>query len=100
MAGGNDAIVTAVDQYAADLGLAFQIVDDMLDVEGDATTLGKTAGKDAADAKPTYPALFGLERSNALAAECIERSRAALERAGLTAGWLWPIAEWMLTRKH
>lgn len=100
MAGGSDALVAAIDRYAADLGLAFQIIDDILDVEGDATTLGKTVGKDAADAKPTYPALFGLEQSRALAAECIDRSRAAIDRAGLTAGWLWPIAEWMLTRKH
>ena len=51
-------------------------------------TLGKTAGKDAAGAKPTYPALFGLERSRALAAECVERAHASLDEAGLTDGWL------------
>jgi geranylgeranyl diphosphate synthase, type II len=99
MAGASDDLIAAVDQYAVDLGLAFQIVDDILDVEGDVSTLGKTAGKDAADAKPTYPALFGLERSRELAAECIAGCRASIERAGLADGWLWPIAEWMLNRR-
>jgi geranylgeranyl pyrophosphate synthase len=99
MAGGDEPLIQAVDGYAADLGLAFQIVDDILDVEGDASTLGKTAGKDATDAKPTYPALYGLARSRALATECVDRCRAALDAADLSDGWLWPIAEWMLTRK-
>ena len=71
MAGAADDLVAAIDRYAAEIGLAFQIVDDILDVEGDPASLGKTAGKDAAGAKPTYPALFGLERSRDLAAECL-----------------------------
>ena len=67
----------------AELGLAFQIVDDILDVEGMPATLGKTAGKDAAAGKPTYPALFGLDRSRALAAECIAaRARGARATPG------------------
>jgi geranylgeranyl diphosphate synthase, type II len=100
MAGGSDDAVAAVDAYAADVGLAFQIVDDILDVEGDATALGKTAGKDAAGAKPTYPALFGLARSRQLAADCLERAHAALAGAGLTAGQLGAIADWVVTRKN
>jgi geranylgeranyl pyrophosphate synthase len=100
MAGGTDDAIDALDRYAADLGLAFQIVDDVLDVEGEASQLGKTAGKDAASGKPTYPALFGLERSRAMAAECIERARQTIEQAGLADGWLWPIAEWILNRKN
>jgi geranylgeranyl pyrophosphate synthase len=100
MAGASDDLAAALDRYASDLGLAFQIIDDVLDVEGDAATLGKTAGKDAASAKPSYPALFGLDRSRALAAECIDRARSALQDAGLTAGWLWPIAEWMIRRRN
>jgi geranylgeranyl pyrophosphate synthase len=99
MAGGTDDAIDALDRYAADLGLAFQIVDDVLDVEGEASRLGKTAGKDAAGGKPTYPALFGVERSRGLAAECIERARQTIEQAGLAEGWLWPIAEWILHRK-
>lgn len=99
MAGADEPLVSALDRYASDLGLAFQIVDDILDVEGDATTLGKTAGKDAACAKTTYPALFGLDQSKALAADCIERCRTTLDRAGLLDGWLWALAEWVGGRR-
>jgi geranylgeranyl pyrophosphate synthase len=99
IAGADDDAVAAVDRYAADLGLAFQIIDDILDVEGDAGTLGKTAGKDAADEKPTYPALFGIDGSRAMAAECIARARATLDEARLADGWLPSIAGWILNRK-
>ena len=71
--------VDAVERYGRELGLAFQIVDDVLDVEGTSAELGKTAGKDAAAGKPTYPALFGLERSKVLARDAIDR---ALEAPG------------------
>ena len=60
MAGASLGELAAIDAYGAALGLAFQIVDDILDVEGASADLGKTAGKDAAAGKPTYPALFGL----------------------------------------
>jgi geranylgeranyl pyrophosphate synthase len=99
MGGADNALVTALDQYASDVGLAFQIVDDILDVEGDAASLGKTAGKDAAGDKPTYPALFGLDRSRALAAECLSRAHETLAAAKLTDGHLGAIAEWVVTRK-
>ena len=99
MGGADKVIVAAVDDYAAHLGLAFQIVDDVLDVEGDAATLGKTAGKDVASAKPTYPSVFGLDHSRELATACAARARMALERAGLTEGWLAAIADWVVTRR-
>ena len=95
MGGGDEHAVHAVAQYAAELGLAFQIVDDILDVEGSAGELGKTTGKDASDAKPTYPALFGLEQSRSLAADCIDRARQTLEEARLSDGWLPDIADWV-----
>ncbi|HMF94540.1 MAG TPA: farnesyl diphosphate synthase [Vicinamibacterales bacterium] len=98
MAGAADAVVSAIDAYATDVGLAFQIVDDILDVEGDPAALGKSAGKDAAGSKPTYPAFFGLDRSRGLAAECLERARASLDRAHV-GGQLRAIAEWVVTRK-
>jgi geranylgeranyl pyrophosphate synthase len=98
MAGGSAEIVRAIAGYATRLGLAFQIVDDVLDVEGDAATLGKSAGKDAAGAKPSYPSFFGVERSRAMAAECIAEARQLLDEATLTTGWLAPIAEWVLSR--
>jgi geranylgeranyl pyrophosphate synthase len=99
LAGAPDDVEMAVDRWAEQIGLAFQIVDDILDVEGNAGQLGKTAGKDAARDKPTYPALFGLERSRALAAECEERARTTLVDAGLTDGWLSGIAAWVVTRR-
>ena len=99
MAGAPDASVAAVDAYAGHLGLAFQIVDDILDVEGHAETLGKTAGKDAASGKPTYPGLHGLDASRRLAAGEIGRARASLAAAGL-GGRLDGIADWVLHRSH
>ena len=80
--GGNDAIA-AVDEYGRHLGLAFQIVDDILDVEGDAKDLGKTAGKDAKAGKPTYPSTYGLDESRRLAAARHDDAIAALRSAGL-----------------
>jgi geranylgeranyl pyrophosphate synthase len=99
MAGGAETAVTAIDRFATDVGLAFQIVDDILDVEGSAAELGKTAGKDAAGTKPTYPALFGIDRSRTLAAECLSRARDTVRAAKLDDGWLVPIAEWVVSRK-
>ena len=99
MAGAGEAAISAIDRFATDIGLAFQIVDDILDVEGSAEELGKTAGKDAAGTKPTYPAIFGLDRSRALAAACIARANATLDAAGLGGGWLAPIAEWVVSRR-
>jgi geranylgeranyl diphosphate synthase type II len=87
----------AIDAYASELGLAFQIVDDILDVEGASGDLGKTAGKDAAAGKPTYPALHGLDASRKLAAESIERAVSALDAAQL-GGHLAAIAHWVAAR--
>ena len=83
MAGADEGSSRPSIDTRAEIGLAFQIVDDILDVEGIAQQLGKTAGKDAAGAKPTYPALFGLDRSRALAAECATRAQDVLADAGL-----------------
>jgi farnesyl diphosphate synthase len=66
LCGGADGpALKALDRYATALGLAFQVRDDLLDVEGDSATLGKTAGKDAAQDKATFPALIGVEASRA-----------------------------------
>jgi farnesyl diphosphate synthase len=69
--------------YGRALGLAFQVVDDILDVTADSATLGKTAGKDAAQDKPTYVSLLGLERARAHARELLEQAHAALAASGL-----------------
>lgn len=95
-----ESSVEALDRYAKHLGLAFQIVDDILDVEGAADTLGKTAGKDAASGKPTYPALYGIDASRTLAGESIDRARQALTAAGLAYRPLIEIASWIGSRTH
>ena len=99
MGGADDRIIAALDTYATEIGLAFQIVDDILDEEGSAGSLGKTAGKDRAAGKPTYPALFGLDRSRELAAACHANARRALELAGLLDSRLTEIASWVIERK-
>ncbi len=88
----------AVDAFARELGLAFQIVDDVLDVEGSDAELGKTAGKDAAARKPTYPALYGIAESRRLAAECVARAKDALRGVRLGSR-LAEIADWSLERR-
>ena len=100
MAGASRETIAAVDNYASHLGLGFQIVDDILDVESDAATLGKTAGKDAAAGKVTYPAVAGLERSRVLAARAITDAQQALLAGGLRPGRLAQIADWVLSRSN
>ena len=73
----------ALERYGAAMGLAFQVVDDILDVTADSATLGKTAGKDAAHDKPTYVSLLGLARSRAYAQELHAQAVAALAASGL-----------------
>jgi geranylgeranyl diphosphate synthase type II len=99
MAGADEAMTAAVDAYGESIGLAFQIVDDILDVEGASADLGKTAGKDAAAGKPTYPAIYGLAESRRLAASCVDRALETLDRAGLE-GQLAAIARWVISRTH
>jgi geranylgeranyl pyrophosphate synthase len=99
MAGASAGQRAAIDTYGEALGLAFQIVDDILDVEGASADLGKTAGKDAAAGKPTYPALFGLAESRRLAADCAARARSALAAHEL-GGQLPAIVEWVIARNR
>jgi geranylgeranyl diphosphate synthase type II len=100
MGGGNEMQVDAIDRAAGELGLAFQIIDDVLDVEGASADLGKTAGKDAAAGKPTYPALYGLDASKTMAAECLERAAAVLTRVDLADSRLLQIGRWIVERSN
>ena len=77
----------ALSDYGAALGLAFQVVDDILDVTADSQTLGKTAGKDAEQDKPTYVSLLGLERSREHARELLAQALAALDDSGLAVSY-------------
>jgi geranylgeranyl diphosphate synthase type II len=98
MGGGTAAQVEAIDRAAGELGLAFQIVDDILDVEGSSADLGKTAGKDAASGKPTYPQLYGLDASRRMARECLERAERVLAGASLADARLLAIGRWIVER--
>jgi len=87
-----------LDHYAKCIGLAFQIQDDILDVIGDTATLGKTAGADTARAKPTYPALLGLDGARQRAAELLADAQAALDGFGEEADSLRALADYIVQR--
>jgi geranylgeranyl pyrophosphate synthase len=88
----------ALQVYGDEIGLAFQIQDDILDVTGDTAVLGKRAGADAALGKPTYPSIFGLERAQALAREHRDRALAALASLGGAAAPLRELAGFVVDR--
>ncbi|MDR1989463.1 MAG: polyprenyl synthetase family protein [Acidobacteriaceae bacterium] len=100
MAGADDRAIDAIEQWGTEIGLAFQIVDDILDVEGSSTEMGKTVGKDAAHDKPTYPSLFGLDRAREMADRCAHHAQQMLTDAGLAHGRLTEIADWVLRRRN
>ena len=97
-AGGTKAQVAALDRFGFALGLALQIQDDILDATQSAQKLGKTAGKDAAAGKMTFPSLFGLEKSRVLAEQWTEEAIAALRSFGSRAGTLRDLATRLLQR--
>ncbi len=88
-----------LDHYAKCVGLAFQVVDDVLDQESSTATLGKTAGKDAANNKPTYVSVLGLARARALAEELREEAQSALSGLGKGARRLSELADFIVLRK-
>jgi farnesyl diphosphate synthase len=93
-----DATRTALDHYAKCIGLAFQVVDDVLDAETPTATLGKTAGKDAANNKPTYVSLLGAARARELAQELRADAHAALADLGAPAARLRQLADFVVER--
>ncbi len=86
--GEDDERLNALERYAAAIGLAFQIRDDVLDVTGDTTVLGKASGADAARDKPTYPTLLGLEGADEKARSLVDEAVSAWRR------WARPAACW------
>ncbi|ABF09493.1 farnesyl diphosphate synthase [Cupriavidus metallidurans] len=96
----DQAGLVALDRYAAAVGLAFQVVDDILDVTADTATLGKTAGKDAANDKPTYVSLLGLDAARELAAQLRTDAHEALEGFGTRAGRLAELADLIVLRSN
>jgi farnesyl diphosphate synthase len=93
--------LVALQDFGAAIGLAFQVVDDILDVTADSGTLGKTAGKDADNDKPTYVSLMGLERSQAYAQALWAQAQQALSRSGLAnTQALAALADMVVNRAH
>ena len=87
-----------LDHYAKVVGLLFQVVDDLLDAEADTATLGKTAGKDADNDKPTYVSLLGLVDARRLAEEMLDEARASLRPFGARALRLEQLADYIVHR--
>jgi geranylgeranyl diphosphate synthase type II len=99
-AGADAEDITRLDRFGRKAGLAFQIIDDVLDMTVDSAQLGKTAGKDLATEKATWPAVFGIERSRRDAAQLIEEAFAALEPYGAGAEGLKSVARYLVERQN
>jgi geranylgeranyl diphosphate synthase, type II len=97
--GAGEEDVARLKRFGETIGWAFQVVDDILDVEESSAALGKTAGKDAAQEKATYPAVYGLERARQFAAELESRAMAELEPCGPRAARLCELAELIVRRR-
>jgi geranylgeranyl diphosphate synthase, type II len=91
--------IASLREFGRNIGLAFQIVDDVLDVTQTSEQLGKTAGKDKAEEKATYPALFGIDASLKKADELVEKASAALDSFGEGAATLRELAQFLVQRK-
>ena len=97
--GAADDDIQQLRQFGEYIGWSFQVVDDILDVEESSAALGKTAGKDQAQQKATYPSLYGLAKSKQIAAELEARALEALERYGERASRLRLLAEFLVARR-
>ncbi len=98
VAGASSTVRNGLEDYAQAVGLAFQVVDDILDVTADTATLGKTAGKDAADNKPTYVSILGMDGSRALLGTLKEQAQLALRPVGPSAARLNQLADYIVGR--
>lgn len=98
-AGAPDDDVARLRRFGETIGWAFQVTDDILDVEESSAALGKTAGKDIAQQKATYPSVFGLERSHQIAKELSEKAISELDAYGSKASRLREIAEFLVYRR-
>lgn len=99
-AGASDGSIRALGEYGGDIGLAFQIVDDVLDVTSTSAELGKTAGRDAELGKSTYPGLLGVEGAMSRAHDLVREGCSALAQAGLLTTELRHLADLIITRTH
>jgi geranylgeranyl diphosphate synthase type II len=97
--GGNSEDVERMSRFGNNIGWAFQVGDDILDVEESSAALGKTAGKDQAQQKATYPALFGLQKSREFATELATKALDELSPYGNRASRLRELAEFLVLRR-
>jgi geranylgeranyl diphosphate synthase type II len=97
--GAGEQDVERLKRFGETIGWAFQVVDDILDVEESSASLGKTAGKDIAQKKATYPSIYGLEKSRQFAKELEERAMAAIEPYGAKASRLRELADMIVHRR-
>ncbi len=88
----------ALEEYGTNIGMAFQIVDDLLDIEGDSETLGKTVGKDEKSMKATFPAVYGLEKSRQMAQQYKEAAKKSVSILGEKAALLNVLADYITDR--
>ena len=100
LAGANDTDINRLSTYANNIGLAFQIIDDILDITATSEQLGKTAGKDLAAQKVTYPSLWGIEASQKKAEELVAQAKAQLISYGDAALPLMALADYITARKN
>ncbi|MGL4881320.1 MAG: polyprenyl synthetase family protein, partial [Waterburya sp.] len=98
LANASEENITRLSQYAQNIGLAFQIIDDILDITATDEQLGKTAGKDLEAQKATYPSIWGLEKSQAKAQELVNNASAQLSIYDAKAEPLRAIAKYIVTR--
>ncbi|AEF94944.1 Polyprenyl synthetase [Desulfotomaculum nigrificans CO-1-SRB] len=100
LSGASAEELAALTTYAEQMGLAFQIKDDLLDIEGDEAKIGKPVGSDVKNKKATYPALYGLEKAREMAARAAAEAVAALEIFGPKAEFLRSIMHFIINRDH
>nr|WP_246058806.1 farnesyl diphosphate synthase [Luteibacter pinisoli] len=96
----DDALLARLDRYGHAVGLAFQVRDDILDIEGESAVIGKTAGKDAAADKPTFPSIIGLDASRARLTALVDEALEAIAPLGERGEWLADLARYSAARGH
>lgn len=100
LSGANDIDMEMLSNYAKNIGLAFQIIDDILDVTGDEKKLGKKTMSDIKKNKPTYVSLYGIEKSRKTAADLTANAKSDLEHFGQRAGFLYELTGYLLDREY
>jgi geranylgeranyl diphosphate synthase type II len=97
--GASEKELACLEDYGKKIGLAFQIVDDLLDIEGDPSVVGKSLGKDEDQRKATFPSIYGVEQSRQMAQDLIEDAKTSVSKFGAKANLFIALADYILSRK-